>query len=522
MSSEPHSVRGVDPLLAVLLALTVAVVPFFAFSGAPASVLLPLYWALELVFQGVLAFTAHRVSRLYRAGEHDPYARAGRRFWRYCALACSIIAVGHAVQLVHVVGGGPTNSGAYMGTGFLLTCVVAGVLILTVGLLRHPGRISTSQERSRLRQDSATVLAGAATFGVLVVRVPSGSFSASWLFEFGVNMLAQPVMFLLLLFAVLRLTLGRTGPFGHRAGGVLGLAAVVMTVTQSFPEWMYLSDGVAHFWAFGASLVGAGLAAVGGRLQERQVRPDAVAAPARPGRPYSLLPYAAMTATWALNLAVLITQGLTWRCWAVVAGMMVTTALVVFRQLAAFRHNAQLLHERDELTARLTELAFRDGLTGLANRVAFMNALNHSLCSGVPVTVLLIDLDRFKPVNDAFGHATGDQLLIEVGRRLCHLAGAGDTIARLGGDEFAVLTTEGSAATAEALAAHVRRSLSGTVRIGAAEVPLSGTVGIAVGTGEHHGPDSLLHAADMDMYARKNTASGRTPDRISTPTAATG
>lgn len=155
-----------------------------------------------------------------------------------------------------------------------------------------------------------------------------------------------------------------------------------------------------------------------------------------------------------------------------------------------------MLHERDELTAKLTELAYHDGLTGLPNRALFMTRLADSLRAG-PVTVFLIDLDEFKPVNDAHGHAAGDQLLVEVADRLRALVRAGETPSRLGGDEFAVLI-EGSAADR---LPELVDALRGTVRIGRADVQLRSSVGVAEGNGGS--PDVLLHQADMAMYAMK-------------------
>jgi diguanylate cyclase (GGDEF)-like protein len=220
-----------------------------------------------------------------------------------------------------------------------------------------------------------------------------------------------------------------------------------------------------------------------------------------------------MTATWVLAAAILIDQGTSWRAWAVFAGTMLTTMLVVSRQVLAFQHIAQLLRERDDLATRLTDLAYRDGLTGLANRRAFIDTLSERLGSGVPVAVLLIDLDRFKPVNDAFGHAAGDRLLVEVAGRLGAVARAGDTVARLGGDEFAILASGLSARAAGPFADQVRRTLRGTVPIGDARVTFSGSVGMAVGTCAQYDADGLLHAADMDMYARKSTACTGQPGR---------
>jgi diguanylate cyclase (GGDEF)-like protein len=201
-------------------------------------------------------------------------------------------------------------------------------------------------------------------------------------------------------------------------------------------------------------------------------------------------------------LTVLVTRGLDARSWVVGIGASVTTVLVIGRQLNSLRHITELLHERDRLTARLTELAYHDALTGLANRGLFMRLLDEGLAAG-PVTVLLIDLDDFKPVNDAFGHATGDQLLIEVARRLRAGVRAGDTVARLGGDEFAVLMPRLAAARGAEVVRELTGSLLGTVRIRSADVPLRASVGLATGRPGEHDPDSLLHAADMAMYAVK-------------------
>jgi diguanylate cyclase (GGDEF)-like protein len=510
-----HRIRRADPVLTALMLLTVAVLPVFALVDAPARVLLLLYWGLQAVFEAAFAVAAVRIARRFRAGEQDGRARAGRRFWRYSAVALASMSVGCLVQMVRVVHG-PMDRAALMGNGFLLVTVLVGILLLTVGLLRHPSRAGTPHGQNRLRLDIATVLAGAATFGVLIVRLPTGVTGLSWVLELAAGILVQPILFLLLLFGVLRLAFSGQGPFTRPVGATLGLAAVVQAVTQAIPETVYLGDGDGEFWAFGANLVGCGLAAVGARLQLSQTISENV--PARPERPFTGLPYAAMVATWALGGLMLIDQGTTWRSWAVLAGTSVTTALIVCRQLLAFRHISHLLRERDELTARLADLAFRDGLTGLVNRTAFIDALGDRLHSGVPVTVLLIDLDRFKPVNDTFGHATGDRLLIEVARRLRARTRAEDTVARLGGDEFAVLATGLDAYAAEQFAAQMRHTLTGTVTIGAARVPLSGSIGMVTGISADYDPDALLHAADMDMYARKRKS--RTvlpPDHPGTP-----
>ncbi|WIM99624.1 GGDEF domain-containing protein [Actinoplanes oblitus] len=488
-----------DPVLLLLVVLTVAAVPGFGLSGAPARVLLPLYWAMLLLFQAAFAAIAVRLSR---RGETNP---AGRRFWRHGALAFAVLALGNVVQVVQVVTG-PLDHAAYMGSSFLLGTIVLGAVLLSAGLLRHPNRVErTSHGRARLRLDTATVVAGAATFAMLVVQPPTGS-GAARLLGFGLTILAQPILFLLLIFGVVRLAYGGPSPFSRRIGLLLGVAAVIQAVTQAVPETLYLPAGRPDFALYGASVIGCGLAAIGARLQDRAATTPGAASEARPEHPFSRLPYAAMAATWALSGVILVGQGLTWRSWAVLVGTALTTVLIVCRQLLAFGHINQLLRERDELTARLTDLAFHDGLTGLVNRTGFLRALTDSLYSGRPTTVLLIDLDRFKPVNDTFGHAAGDRLLVEVAARLRGRIGDGDTAARLGGDEFAVLATGLTGTAAATLAAQVRDALSGTVGVGTAELPLSASVGVATGTGADFDPDALLHAADMDMYRHKNAA----------------
>jgi diguanylate cyclase (GGDEF)-like protein len=210
------------------------------------------------------------------------------------------------------------------------------------------------------------------------------------------------------------------------------------------------------------------------------------------------LPYVAMVTGWGVCGVILARGELDSHAVLVGTGSALTTGLVVGRQITAFKHIAELLRERDRLAAQLTELAFHDVLTGLPNRALFMQRLEAGLADG-PVTVFLIDLNDFKPVNDQFGHATGDELLIEVGRRLRSCVREDDTVARLGGDEFAVLVKGLGKERHDELAA----ALQGRVTLGAAEVPLSASIGAAHGQDD---PDTLLHAADMAMYDDKRRA----------------
>src|SRR2546430_3522422 len=106
----------------------------------------------------------------------------------------------------------------------------------------------------------------------------------------------------------------------------------------------------------------------------------------------------------------------------------------------------------DAKTLATAQHAIRDAVTGLPNRVLFVDRLEQALARGVPAHVLFLDLDRFKLVNDTLGHAAGDELLRQVGRRLRECLGGADLLARFGGDEFAVLVEDGSCAGGRTLA----------------------------------------------------------------------
>ncbi len=163
---------------------------------------------------------------------------------------------------------------------------------------------------------------------------------------------------------------------------------------------------------------------------------------------------------------------------------------------------------------RLQELAFRDALTGLPNRLHFEEQLDATLAvvgrRSASMAVCFIDLDGFKAVNESFGHAAGDEVLREVGRRLSALKREGDSVARIGGDEFLMLLAEpGSQEKVAALAQQALHALMvpyplPTVGAGGSEVRLSCSVGIAVFP--EHGPTSrLITHADAAMLAVKRT-----------------
>jgi len=175
--------------------------------------------------------------------------------------------------------------------------------------------------------------------------------------------------------------------------------------------------------------------------------------------------------------------------------------------------NCRDVSERKRLEKQLTHQAFHDPLTGLANRALFRDRVSHALTlarrQGHSISVLFLDLDDFKKVNDSLGHAEGDRLLVAAADRFRSCARATDTIARLGGDEFAILIEDlnggdGQANLLERLSAAMARpfSLSGN------EVHVSTSIGIAVATPEDTA-DDLLRNADMAMYTAKRRGKAR-------------
>jgi diguanylate cyclase (GGDEF)-like protein/PAS domain S-box-containing protein len=161
-----------------------------------------------------------------------------------------------------------------------------------------------------------------------------------------------------------------------------------------------------------------------------------------------------------------------------------------------------------ELSQKLARLALHDSLTDLPNRALFGERLREAIVNarslGRGAAVLYVDLDRFKPINDSLGHATGDKLLQTVARRLLGCVRDTDTVSRQGGDEFVVLLAElARVADAVACAEKILSALESPYRIGDHELRLSASIGIAVFPDDAEEGDALLRGADSAMYQAK-------------------
>lgn len=161
--------------------------------------------------------------------------------------------------------------------------------------------------------------------------------------------------------------------------------------------------------------------------------------------------------------------------------------------------------DRVAAEAVLARRATHDALTDLPNRAAFFEALGESLGIGAPLSVLVLDLEGFKEVNDSFGHAVGDQLLCELSRRLSSAVGKKDLVARLGGDEFAVLSsaTAPDVHSAAALARRLLERIEEPIVLAGRPSWLRASVGIACTPVHGADPDELVRRADRAMYEAK-------------------
>ena len=173
-----------------------------------------------------------------------------------------------------------------------------------------------------------------------------------------------------------------------------------------------------------------------------------------------------------------------------------------------------IITELKQAEARAYRLAHQDPLTGLPNRLLFRRMLakerEHMTREGGHMAVMLLDLDHFKLVNDSLGHLVGDELLIEVSRRLQHTIRRSDHVARLGGDEFAVLsTTAYRAEDFTLLAQRLVDTLAEPCRVGGTEIQPSVSIGITVFPGDASDPDRLMENADFALYAAKEDGRGR-------------
>ncbi|GAA3341722.1 hypothetical protein GCM10020358_34170 [Amorphoplanes nipponensis] len=247
-------------------------------------------------------------------------------------------------------------------------------------------------------------------------------------------------------------------------------------------------------------------------------RPESPARPLSFDRGLPLLPILmALTATSALVVFDKVRTGAVGDLTLIVVGVLFLT--VMLRQYLFAADRAGLAEQLARAVEEQQRLAVTDGLTGLYNRRYLMTQVERlgAAAGGAPVSLMVVDLDHFKLVNDTFGHLAGDAVLAAAATRIASAARADDVVARYGGEEFVVLLAGADAPEARSVAERVRRHLRETpIVAGGAAISVTASIGVA------SAPDGsvrqLLEAADRALYRAK--AEGR--DRVSaavTPTA---
>jgi diguanylate cyclase (GGDEF)-like protein len=304
---------------------------------------------------------------------------------------------------------------------------------------------------------------------------------------------------------------------------VIGLATVYAAVlhARAFSPWHMTAFSATYGLIFLSTLVPAraGLAAGGSVAPSRRSRWVHV-----------LLPYAVLAAAGLWVLGKLTTGG---RIDKVETYGLAVLLLVAFvRQLVTLAANFRLLDEVREREQEVRYQAFHDQLTGLVNRTLFNRRLQRALTDnptgigsaerGTPISVLFVDLDNFKEVNDSYGHAAGDDLLRICAQRLRAGTRAVDTVARLGGDEFAVLLDGGDLDTVRGIGERLAAGIQAPCLLAGRPYTPHASLGLVAGTTRGAtrtaSPEVLLHEADMAMYAAKRLQAGTLvvfqPDRV--------
>ncbi len=436
----------------------------------------------------------------WRVSRRADLGRATCRAWRLLSAALAVYLLGDALQLFYEVVLHERAYPTWADAAYLMFYVVA-----FCGLMAFPARRRSRSERFRLMLDMGTVFVGGATVIWYVALGPAvGS-------QFGFDLedlvtFAYPVGDLVLLFGVLTLLwrgVPRSTVVSLRifASGLLVFIAADMTYDYIIVHSSYLGgDPVDTLWILALTIL---FVAAGCQLRARPAGEFAGSPKPSAARP-SALPFLAVAASYLLLVVVGLRDVRFNPLGGVLLGAVLLTALVSARQFAALRDNGRL-------AIRYQQLASIDGLTGLYNRRHFMEmaegAFAHAQRLGQQLVVLMIDVDRFKQINDVYGHAVGDRVLADVAQACREYVRPDDMVGRYGGDEFIVLIP----GTASARAAEIAAQLTGP----SARVPSDDGTGVCltVSIGIAECADcgdlpSLLARADMAMYEAKRAGGG--------------
>ena len=445
-------------------------------------------WAAQPPLDLVLVWYSWRVLASAPAGPV-------RRFWRVVTGAAALFLTGDSAQTVQALTHSATATAA-AGT-IQSVCLAIGQLAVTVIMLVHPVADRGSRIRLALWLDSATVLVAGVVVAACFAVDDSGRLAPAQALAAVVAAVSA--------FAAVKMVLSGNPPLHRVAAAPMVLAAVLVCAGLLVnPSTAGLSTAL-----LAAQLLASPLIAAGPRIQQLLIRHTRNPFGSRRRKPYSLAPYAAVTAVFVALVAT-VPGGVTARLWTAVTGALAVVALVVARQLVAFSDNTALIGRLDRTLgelrrheAQLRDQALFDGLTKLANRAHFHDELARAIATG-PVSLLLVDLDHFKTINDTMGHAVGDALLIEVADRMRTARRGTELIARLGGDEFAVLLPGAGPAEAGAVAERILAELARPVPLLHNDAVVQCSIGVASSRSGGCDQAELMSDADIAMYAAKD------------------
>jgi diguanylate cyclase (GGDEF)-like protein len=276
--------------------------------------------------------------------------------------------------------------------------------------------------------------------------------------------------------------------------GLVAVSAAIAIAASYAALWLFTHLGTQDTWRMRATRIAAafimGLAISG-------MHYTGMAASRFAADSYCLTPASSMDSRWLALVIATLTLGL----------LAITTILLVYD--AHLESNVRRYNEMlEQANARLRHAATHDALTGLPNRVLLADRLRQAIALAsrheMRFAVLVVDLDRFKAINDSLGHIAGDELLQEVARRLSGLLRKEDSLARLGGDEFVLLIHEVSGpADAEQVARKVLTQVALPFQLAGLDVHVSPSVGISLCPDDGDDSETLLQHADAAMYHAK-------------------
>jgi diguanylate cyclase (GGDEF)-like protein len=390
---------------------------------------------------------------------------------------------------------------------------IMGYVVVCSGLLVFVRARSQGKDRAGLI-DSSIVATSLAVLAWIFLMQPYASDASLTFLEKAISV-AYPLMdvAILALLARLLMTLGPSS-FSYRAltmtfllflvADTLYGVQVLATGTYGQGFTIYLTDG---FWLSAYALTA--IAALHPSMRklsqgaDHRARPNklrlAVLAAALLVMPGILGAQAAMGT--AIDVAV------------IVAGSGVLVVLTFARMSGLIGEVETKIGELEILGGELEHQAFHDSLTGVANRRLFGNRVEHarrrSIRNNEPMSVLFLDLDDFKSVNDTLGHSVGDELLSAVARRVEKCIRPEDTLGRIGGDEFAILLETAGRNGAAIVGERLVKELTFPFELSGEVLSVHASLGIVTDEDNRYDTEELLQAADIAMYQAKKSGKGR-------------